>query len=150
VLLENLAISAGLIAFCVLVHAAGTALMMQTMRSQRGMRWRAGKPYHVAGTLIYVVFGLLVMSAIEIMAYAWLYYALQEFPDWESSIYFAASTYTTLGYGDIFIDSARRMIAAVEGVLGLILIGWSSAILFAVTARMGAFDVHRDREPPHG
>lgn len=147
-LAENLAISAGLVVVCVLIHAAGTAMMLRPVRSPRGQKLREGRIHHSVLLLTYVVVALLAMHALEIMAYAWAYHALGEFRNWEAATYFAASTFTTLGYGDVWLGEPRRMIAAIEGVVGLLLIGWSTAILAAVTARMGVYDVHRD--PPEG
>ena len=40
-------------------------------------------------------------------------------------IYFSASTYSSLGMGDIFASGALQFIAGVQVLNGLILIGWS-------------------------
>ena len=41
--------------------------------------------------------------------------------------YFSATTYTTLGYGDISPVGALRVTAAIESLTGLVLIGWSAS-----------------------
>jgi hypothetical protein len=45
-------------------------------------------------------------------------------------IYFSFSTYTTLGIGDIFITGDARLVAAIESLLGLILIAWSATVTY--------------------
>ena len=45
-------------------------------------------------------------------------------------IYFSFSNYTTLGMGDIFITGDARLAAAIESLLGLILIAWSASVTY--------------------
>jgi hypothetical protein len=107
------------------------------LESDRAKPWRDGRPHRQGVTLIFVVIGLLVLHSMEIWAYAFLYAGLGEFEDIETALYFSATTFTTLGYGDVTLDAGRRLIAGSEGLIGLILIGWSTAVLVAVTTRMG-------------
>jgi hypothetical protein len=145
VLPENLAISAGMTVLCVLIHAGGLATISNLLRTPHGRRLHGGRAHHVTVVLIGVVFGLLALHALEIFAYGALYMALGEFQNWETSIYFAASSFTTLGYGDVALDEPRRMIAAVESVVGLLLIGWSTAILVSVTSRISIIEAPKDQ-----
>jgi ion channel len=46
--------------------------------------------------------------------------------------YFAAETYSTLGYGDLVPVGALRLIASVESLNGLLLLSWSGAFLYGV------------------
>jgi len=61
--------------------------------------------------------------------------------------YFSATTYTSLGVGDIFPVGALRMLTAIEALNGLILITWSAAFTYFGVQRM--WDSHRiDRLVP--
>src|SRR4051794_32793067 len=51
--------------------------------------------------------------------------------------YFAAETYSTLGYGDLVPVGALRVVASVEALNGLMLLSWSGAFLFGVLDRDG-------------
>jgi len=51
--------------------------------------------------------------------------------------YFAAETYSTLGYGDIVPLGALRLLASVESLNGAMLLAWSGAFLFGVVDRHG-------------
>jgi hypothetical protein len=53
-------------------------------------------------------------------------------PAWLDFFYFAAETYSTLGYGDLVPVGALRLLASVESVNGLLLLAWSGAFLFGV------------------
>ena len=51
---------------------------------------------------------------------------------WLDYFYFAAETYSTLGYGDLVPVGALRLVASVEALNGLLLVAWSGAFLFGM------------------
>ncbi|MBI3516800.1 MAG: two pore domain potassium channel family protein [Proteobacteria bacterium] len=53
----------------------------------------------------------------------------------EDYIYFSAVTYTSLGFGDVFPASHTRLIAGVESLNGLVLIGWSASFTYLAMER---------------
>lgn len=44
--------------------------------------------------------------------------------------YFSATTYSTLGVGDIFPVGAIRLVAGIEALTGFVLIGWSASFTY--------------------
>lgn len=54
----------------------------------------------------------------------------------DRSVYFALVTYTTLGYGDITLDSDHRVFGAMAAVSGLLNFGLSTAFLVAILTRL--------------
>lgn len=52
--------------------------------------------------------------------------------DFMSCIYFSASTYSSLGFGDIIPTGELRLITGVEVLNGLVLIGWSASFTYLV------------------
>ena len=91
--------------------------------------------------LLGVVFGLFAAHTVEIWSYALLYRAMGEFATFEEALYFSASTFTTVGFGDVVIEGHWRLVAAIESANGFLLIGWSTAFLISVTARMRALEI---------
>lgn len=135
-LFENAAISAAMVVLCVTVHAIGIGMLSTLWRSERSRPFREGR-FHARGfSLVAVVFCLLGFHTIEVTAYAGLYSLLNQFPDFETSLYFSGTTFTTLGYGDVEMGPDHRLLAAVESLIGLILIGWSTAFLVTITGRL--------------
>jgi len=63
--------------------------------------------------------------------------ALATFGD---ALYFSIVTFTTLGYGDITLDEPWRVLGAFEAANGIILFGWTTAIIVAAVQRV--FAVH--------
>jgi hypothetical protein len=41
-------------------------------------------------------------------------------------------TFTTLGYGDVVLDQQWRLLASFEAANGIIMFGWTTAIVMAV------------------
>jgi hypothetical protein len=55
-------------------------------------------------------------------------------------LYFSAETYTSLGFGDITPVGPIRLMAGVEALVGLLLIGWSASYLYLAMERFWADD----------
>jgi hypothetical protein len=45
-------------------------------------------------------------------------------------VYFSIETYTSLGFGDIYPTGVMRLIAGMECLIGLIMIGWSTSFTY--------------------
>lgn len=50
-------------------------------------------------------------------------------------VYFSLETFTTQSLGDIVVTGPLRLVAAIEPLVGLILIGWSTSFTFVVMQR---------------
>ena len=56
---------------------------------------------------------------------------------------FAFENYTALGYGDVLPMGDRRLLGPIMALNGLLLIGWSVAVIFEVM-RMAELQIGRD------
>lgn len=89
--------------------------------------------------LIRTVLILIALHTIEIMLWAGSYIVLTpdgELASFEEAVYFSFVTFTTLGYGDITLSEGWRILSGIEALNGILLIGWTTAMLFAVVQRM--------------
>ena len=50
-------------------------------------------------------------------------------------LYFSFATYTSLGFGDVLPQGAVRLIAGLEALTGLLLIGWTASLFVVVFSR---------------
>jgi hypothetical protein len=135
-MIGNLALATLMVGLTVIIHFAGLLGLMWMLRA-RGHRFRAHESAVGQGAaIVFVVLGLVAILTIEIWLYGMVYFALGALPDFESALYFSTTSFTTIGYGDIVLEKSWRLFGAVEGANGLLLFGWSTAFLIAVTARM--------------
>ncbi len=85
-----------------------------------------------------VAFGGIVFShTVQIYAWATLFWALGALDGYEQTIYFALASYTTLGYGDVVLSPAYRILGAMSSITGLLTFGVSTAFLVGFLAHMG-------------
>jgi hypothetical protein len=59
-------------------------------------------------------------------------------------VYFSIVTYTSLGLGDVFPQDNLRLIAGVEALVGLLLIGWSASFTYIAMQRF--WPLHTERQ----
>lgn len=147
-MIGNLVLAAFMVGLTVVVHFVGLLLLMWLLRA-RGHRFRAHESAIGQGAaIVFVVLGLVGIHTVEIWLYAVAYYALAALPDFESALYFSTTSFTTIGYGDVVLEKQWRVFGAIEGANGLLLFGWSTAFLFAVTARMRTMEHDWLERPP--
>ncbi len=56
----------------------------------------------------------------------------------EDALYFSTISYSTVGYNDTHIAPEWRLLGAFESILGMVLIGWSTAFFFRILGRIEA------------
>ena len=135
-LVRQLILATLIVGVTVIVHLAGLALLLAVLRRYR----RASRRFLVillnVGAILVGAFGLFALHSIEIWIWAGLYQWLGAFVDFEHALYFSTSTYVTIGYGDVVLPPGLRILGAIEGASGIILIGWSTAFFFSIVDRM--------------
>lgn len=57
-------------------------------------------------------------------------------PDGTDLVYFAFVNYATLGYGDTTPVAGRRLLGLISAMNGVLLPGWSTAVMFEVLRKM--------------
>ena len=87
--------------------------------------------------LLSTVIFLSGLHVIQIVLWALTYQELapDTLPTFETAIYFSFVTFTTLGYGDITLHEGVRVLSGIESLSGIILVGWTTAVMFGVVQR---------------
>jgi hypothetical protein len=62
-------------------------------------------------------------------------------PSSESALYFSATSYATVGYGEVVLPSNWRMLGPLESIVGVLMCGISVSVLFATVARLVSREV---------
>ncbi|MDD5141286.1 MAG: potassium channel family protein [Verrucomicrobiales bacterium] len=123
-----------LVAVTVAIHAVGLAVLLKTLIKSHDLLPTRFWP--IIRLFIRVTLWLIVIHIIEIATWGMFYYWLGCLPDAESAFYFSGVTYATIGYGDLVLPKAWRLLGPVEGLTGILMCGLSTGIFFAIVSRI--------------
>jgi hypothetical protein len=73
---------------------------------------------------------------VEIWIWAAFYICLNEFNSFSEALYFSASAFTTVGYGDVILSEKWRLIGSFQAANGFMLFGWSTAFVFEIMSTL--------------
>ena len=91
--------------------------------------------------LLLVIFSTFAAHAIEIVVYGIALFLLVRYGNvgsltgptdfsFSNCLYFSAESYTSLGFSDYIPNGSIRLLAGVEALNGLLLIGWSASYIY--------------------
>ena len=103
-------------------------------------------PFRPRARIIVVVLATFVGHTAAVWTYAFAYWMLAvtwriggfaglPVEGFQDCLYFSVVTYTSLGFGDQVPVSHARLIAGVEALNGLLLIGWSASFTYLAMER---------------
>lgn len=135
----ELGIATLMVILTVTIHGAGLVTLARILRlearEEAAARIDALSLRGIFATLS-VILGLFALHGVEIWAYAFLYDAIGAVQGLRESVYFSTITYAAIGYDDGAMAERWRLVSAIEGINGIILIGWSTAFFVTVVARL--------------
>ncbi len=118
----------------VAIHLFGGLVVVMHLRGQVDGQTR--RPLLHALRLVVELFAaLLLLHLTQVLLWALLYW-WQIGWDLNTAVYFSTTTYATIGYGDVVPPPEWRLVAVLEGLTGVLMLGWSSAMVFAVVTRL--------------
>ena len=134
-LLHQLGVAFLLMTLTVWLECVGIArLITWARRAVAGDIHKLG-PFRSAALVVRVTTAIIALHGLQVLAWAGCYRWLC-LPSWESALYFSATSYTTVGYGDIILPSKWRMLGPIESILGILMCGLSVSLLFAIATRL--------------
>lgn len=117
-----------LVVVAVVIHGAGivgvTRLLNLEDKSLRAHR----VDVKAFGLLTAMALCLFALHVIEITIFAGFYLWVGALHGFEPALFFSASTYTTLGHPEMNFPDNWRLVSALEGLVGFLMIGWSTAV----------------------
>jgi len=133
-MLLNLAVALLLMMGTTVIHAGGMILTERGIRHhalQSKDRLRFPQLFWVS----YVIQVMFLVAVLEVMVWAAAYVMLGAVDGFEKAAYFSMVTFTTLGYGEIVLDENWRLLASCQAATGIIMFGWTTAIVIAAVQR---------------
>ena len=98
--------------------------------------------------MLKIIFSLIGLHVIEIWCFGLAYWGLAAVPGTGyvhgehgtdtlfDAIYLSATTYSTVGFGDLAPVGAIRLISGLESLIGLLLITWSASFTYLEMSRL--------------
>jgi len=131
-------IGIGIVAITVILHAVGTIGWVHHLARRYPEGQGLGRMSSALYVLLTTVMVAISLHALQITIWAVAYLMLVptgELQTMEQALYFSFVTFTTLGYGDITLSVGWRILSGIEALNGILLVGWTTALLFAVVQR---------------
>jgi hypothetical protein len=120
------------------IHALVMVTLLQIARSSGSIA--ASRPsLRLIAVMIATVSILMASHASEVIVWSLVYAVTDAAPPATDLTYFSFVTYTTLG-GDVVLLEHWRFLAPLTAMNGVLLFGWSTAVIFEVMRR----EMHRD------
>lgn len=138
-LLIELALATVLVTTTAVFHGLGLLVIGRALRAlDRGRIDVELSPLSVTGAAYTsaVVLGLLTLAGVEIWFYALVYLGVGATADIAASVYFSTITFAAIGFSDAPLAAPWRLVGAIEGVNGVLLLGWSVAFLVSELQRL--------------
>ena len=129
------------------IHALMTGLIVVVTRHVAGRTDDLHVFMRLTALLTVTMIALMCAHVCEIGVWAVYYEFAGVAPRTATPFEFAFENYTALGYGDPLPPEGKRLIGPITALNGLLLIGWSVAIIFEVM-RMAEVQVGRVSDPP--
>jgi hypothetical protein len=115
----------------IMIHALVTVGAVGIVRSA-GLRHTERPRLHLMLVMVGTAAALMTAHTLEVFVWALADLIVGAAPAGSDLLYFAFVNYTTLGYGDITPVQAWRLIGPMTAMNGILMFGWSTALLFEV------------------
>ena len=125
----------GMLLLIVLIHAAAMRMLtdrFETSMQASGPRGSTWRPDLLMGVVVLLML-LLHLVEIWVWSAALVYSGLVD--NWRAAGFFAANTYTTVGYGNFVLPDGWHMLAPIIAMSGLFTFGWTGSVLVEVVRR---------------
>lgn len=110
---------------------AGVSLWVMENRLAAITGWLSRGQHGGKMVIVSVALMIWILGQITISVWIWAatFYALEHFQDFDTAMYFAIVSYTTLGFGDVLLPTEWRLLGGMAATNGLIGAGIYTAVL---------------------
>jgi len=124
-----------LVSITLWVQCGGMAVLIHLARVYIARSSKGLTAWHAGVLIVRFCAAMIVLHILQILLWS-SFYRWFCLPTWESCFYFSASSYSTVGYGDIVLPRIWRTLGPVESVTGVLMCGMSVSALFAIAMRL--------------
>ena len=135
ILFNQLAAAVVLLSLTLGLQCAGIAMLIEWLKRVLTRDSHKHGPVYSATLVVKSMIAIVILHGLVILLWA-SFYRARCFPSWELAFYFSASSYSTVGYGDLILPSNWRLLGPLEATTGVLMCGISVSVLFALVTRL--------------
>jgi voltage-gated potassium channel len=135
ILLNHLAAAVLLLSLTLCLQCAGVATLIEWLKRVLARDVHKHGPVYASTLVVKSTVAIIILHGFVILLWA-SFYRARCFPSWELAFYFSASSYSTVGYGDLILPSNLRLFGPLEAIIGVLMCGISVSVLFALVTRL--------------
>ena len=147
-LIPQAAVAVPLLILTLCLQCAGVAILVEWLGGVTTKGAQGFGPVRSAVLVVKSTIAIIILHGLVILLWA-SFYRLQCFPSWELAFYFSASSYATVGYGDVILPARWRLLGPLESMAGVLMCGISVCLLFATITRLVYRDPRHSRKADH-
>jgi voltage-gated potassium channel len=144
ILFNQLAAAVLLLSLTLCLQCAGVTTLIEWLKRVLSRDIHKHGPVYAATLVVKSTLAIVILHGLVILLWAG-FYRTRCFPSWELAFYFSATSYSTVGYGDVILPSSWRLLGPLEGVAGVLTCGISVSVLFALVTRLLDRDIRSSR-----
>ena len=134
-LFDQIAAVVLLLSLTLCLQCAGVTTLIEWLKRVLTRDTHKHGPVYSATLVVKSMVAIVILHGLVILLWA-SFYRTRCFPSWELAFYFSASSYSTVGYGDLVLPSHWRLLGPLEGITGVLMCGISVSVLFALVTRL--------------
>ncbi|MGB9434014.1 MAG: potassium channel family protein [Candidatus Acidiferrum sp.] len=135
ILFNQVAAAVLLLSLTLCLQCAGVTTLIEWLKRVLTRDTHNHGPVYSATLVVKSMVAIVILHGFVILLWA-SFYRTRCFPSWELAFYFSASSYSTVGYGDLVLPSNWRLLGPLEGITGVLMCGISVSVLFALVTRL--------------
>jgi voltage-gated potassium channel len=145
ILLNQIGAAVLLVSLTLLLQASGVTALIEWLKRVLNRDVDKHGPTYSATLVVESTVAIVLLHGLAILLWAG-FYRSRCFPSWELAFYFSASSYSTVGFGDLILPSNWRLLGPLEAITGVLMCGISVSVLVALVTRL----LDRDTQPSGG
>lgn len=135
ILFNHIAAAVLLVSLTLCLQCAGVATLIEWLKRVLTRDIHKHGPVYSATLVAKSTLAIIILHGLVILLWAG-FYRMRCFPSWELAFYFSASSYSTVGYGDLVLPSNWRLLGPLEAITGVLMSGISVCVLFGLVTRL--------------
>jgi voltage-gated potassium channel len=125
----QLASAGGMVLLMTIIHTIGLIATSRLLKLNDDRLKHHDVNASAVGLMAQLGLSIFLLHLIEIGIFAGFYWGVGAVETVEEALHFSASAYSTLGSSADYFPRGWRLLGAIEGLIGFILIGWSTAFM---------------------